>query len=377
MQALFHAGYALLGIRHEQANKHVTAILRQATDHGTPGHNRQRGGLARERALRRQAQRFSRLHGAGRHRLALERELGRVAVGIRHAICLRIRKAHRLRDEMILRLQHRTIGRGAHVQVGCREIDSRVHQTRRCVCRAVEHLRKLCLKALNHWAHLPLLEIGDRRTHAPLKNDAAADGTDIIDQHGLRVAEQTFSLWLPGREAVRLRDGECLFLHRHRNLQVDRFRAREYCAAVALDPVRERKLRLPVGAQAQAQPCCDAHLARIDRARIQRSERAPQPRPHVRRERLAADAHLHRQLHREAAQRAALLRIDYVSRDAALDLCALVRKVQIPEAERALRDHDRANIPQRIGHNGVHAAGLFLRAVKHPRVYHAFLLAQL
>ena len=26
---------------------------------------------------------------------ALERELGRVAVGIRHAICLRIRKAHR------------------------------------------------------------------------------------------------------------------------------------------------------------------------------------------------------------------------------------------------------------------------------------------
>ena len=95
---------------------------------------------------------------------------------------------------MILRLQHRTIGRGAHVQVGCREIDSRVHQTRRCVRRAVEHLRKLCLKALNHWAHLPLLEIGDRRTHAPLKNDAAADGTDIIDQHGLRVAEQTFSL---------------------------------------------------------------------------------------------------------------------------------------------------------------------------------------
>ena len=176
---------------------------------------------------------------------------------------------------------------------------------------------------------------------------------------------------------MRLRDGERLFLHGHRNLHAERFRAREHCAAVALDPVRERELRLPISMQAQAQPRRDTHLARIDGARVQRGERTAQPRPHVRRERLAADAHLHRQLHREAAQSAALLRVDHIGRDAALDLRALVRKIQIPEAERALRDHDRADVPQRIGHSGVHAAGLFLRAVKHPRVHHAFLLAQL
>ena len=221
------------------------------------------------------------------------------------------------------------------------------------------------------------MEVGNRRAYASLQDHAAADNADIIEQHRLRVAEQTVRLRLPGREAVRLRNGERLFFHGHRHLHTERFRAREYRAAVALDAVCERELRLPVGAQAQAQPRRDTHLARIDGARVQRGERTAQPRPHVRRERLAADAHLHRQLHREAAQRTALLRIDYVSRDAALDLRALVRKVQIPEAERALRDHDRANIPQRIGHNGVHAAGLFLRAVKHPRVHHAFLLAQL
>ena len=278
---------------------------------------------------------------------------------------------------MILRLQCRPVGCGAHIQVGRCEIDGRVQQARRRVRRAVEHLRKLRLEGLDRWAQLPLLEIGDGRTHAPLQDHAAADGADIIEQHRLRVAEQAVSLRLPGREAARLRDGERLFFHGHRHLHTERFRAREYRAAVALDAVRERELRLPVGAQAQAQPRRDTHLARIDGARVQRGERTPQPWPHVRRKRLAADAHLHRQLHREAAQRAALLRVDHIGRDAALDLRALVRKVQIPEAERALRDHDRANIPQRIGHNGVRAAGLLLRAVKHPRVHHAFLLAQL
>ena len=278
---------------------------------------------------------------------------------------------------MILRLQRRAVGRGAHVQVGRREVDGRVQQARRCVRRAVKHLRKLRLEGLDRRAHLSLLEVGDRRAYASLQDHAAADNADIIEQHRLRVAEQTVRFRLPGREAVRLRDSERLFFHGHRHLHAERFRAREHRTAVALDAVRECELRLPVGAQAQAQPRRHTHLARIDRARIQRGERAAQPRPHVRRERLAADAHLHRQFHREAAQRAALLRVDHIGRDAALDLRALVRKVQIPEAECALRDHDRADIPQRVGHNGVRAAGLLLRAVKHPRVHHAFLLAQL
>ena len=367
----------LLRVRREQPDEHVAAVLRHAADNGPPGHDRQRGGLTRKRTLRRQAQRLARLHRTGRYRLALERELCRVAVGVRHAVSLRIRKAHRLRDKMVLRLQCRAVGRGAHVQVGRREVDGRVQQARRCVRRAVEHLGKRRLEGLDHRAHLPLREIGDCRAHAPLQNDAAAGRADIVEQHGLRVAEQAVGLGLAGQEAVRLRDGERLFLHGHRNLHAERFRAREHCAAVALDPVRERELRLPISMQAQAQPRRDTHLARIDGARVQRGERTAQPRPHVRRERLAADAHLHRQLHREAAQSAALLRVDHIGRDAALDLRALVRKIQIPEAERALRDHDRADVPQRIGHNGVHAAGLFLRAVKHPRVHHAFLLAQL
>ncbi len=95
------------------------------------------------------------------------------------------------------------------------------------------------------------------------------------------MAEQAVGLGLAGQEAVRLRDGERLFLHGHRNLHAERFRAREHCATVALDPVRERELRLPVGAQAQAQPRRDTHLARIDGARVQRGERTAQPRPHV------------------------------------------------------------------------------------------------
>ena len=56
---------------------------------------------------------------------------------------------------------------------------------------------------------------------------------------------------------------------------------REHGTAVTLDALRERELRLPVGAQAQTQPRRHSHLAGIDRARIQRRERAAQPRAHV------------------------------------------------------------------------------------------------
>ena len=65
-----------------------------------------------------------------------------------------------------------------------------MQQARRCVRRAVEHLGKRRLEGLDHRAHLPLREIGDCRAHAPLQNDAAAGRADIVEQHGLRVAEQ-------------------------------------------------------------------------------------------------------------------------------------------------------------------------------------------
>ena len=152
---------------------------------------------------------------------------------------------------------------------------------------------------------------------------------------------------------------------------------REHGTAFTLDALRERKLRLPVSAQAQTQPRRHTHLAGIDRARIQRSERAAQPRAHVLCERLAAHMHLDRQLHGEAAQRAVFLGIDDIRRNAALDLCALVRKREIPKAERPLRDHERTEVAERVGHDGVHAARLLLGAVKDPRIHSVLLLAQL
>ena len=151
----------------------------------------------------------------------------------------------------------------------------------------------------------------------------------------------------------------------------------EYGTAVTLDPLRERELRLPVSAQTQTQPRRHPHLAGIDRARIQRSERAAQPRAHVLCERLTAHMYLDRQLHGEAAQRAVFLGIDDIRRNAALDLCALVRKREIPKAERPLRDHECAEIAERVGHDGVHAARLLLGAVKDPRIHSVLLLAQL
>ena len=87
--------------------------------------------------------------------------------------------------------------------------------------------------------------------------------------------------------------------------------------------------------------------------------------------------HLDRQLHGEAAQRAVFLGIDDIRRNAALDLCALVRKREIPKAERSLRDHECAEIAERVWHDGVQAARLLLGAIKDPRVHSVLLLAQL
>lgn len=87
--------------------------------------------------------------------------------------------------------------------------------------------------------------------------------------------------------------------------------------------------------------------------------------------------HLDRQLHGKAAQRAVFFGIDNVCCNAALDLCALVRKREIPKAERALRDHERTEVAERVGHDGVHTARLLPDAVKDPRIHSVLLLTQL
>ena len=124
---------------------------------------------------------------------------------------------------MVFRLQRRTVGRGAHVQIGSCQADACLHQTGLGIRRTVEQLRKRCLKRLSDRTGLPLLQIADRCAHAPLYNCTPVGDVHLVEQHGLRMAQQAVRFRLPVGKAVHLRCGECLFLHGHRHVHAQRF----------------------------------------------------------------------------------------------------------------------------------------------------------
>ena len=130
----------LLGVRHEQTHKHIAAVGRSAAELSSLRAHRQRGGIARDHALSSKMQRLCLLHRSGRDRLAFELQLRGVAVSIRHTLRCNLTKAHRLCDEVILRLQCRAVGCGAHVQIGRCQADTCLHHAGLGVHRTVEQL---------------------------------------------------------------------------------------------------------------------------------------------------------------------------------------------------------------------------------------------
>ena len=213
----------LLGVRHEQTHKHIAAVGRSAAELSSLRAHRQRGGIARDHALSSKMQRLCLLHRSGRDRLPFELQLRGIAIGVRHALSCKLTKAYRLRDQMVFRLQRRTVGCGAHVQISRSQADTCLHHAGLGVRRAVEQLRKRCLKRLSDRTGLPLLQIADRRAHAPLHDCTPVGDVHLVEQHGLRMAQQAVSFRLPVGKAVHLRCGERLLLHGHRHVHAQRF----------------------------------------------------------------------------------------------------------------------------------------------------------